>query len=179
MGLRAALTALGVRFERCAVGECLISVLVCVVVLIAAAWNLPDSHLKRSLVKALFPVAESTGLQQKWSMYAPDPISVLEELEVRVTMDDGSDRMWTSRRDDPAITTFTWYRWQKLKEQLIRDKDAVPAFAQWVVRELAAPGEHPVHVAVLVRSQLLRPPGDDRPVDATVRTLYRSDVRAP
>ncbi|MDA2892637.1 hypothetical protein PDG61_17080 [Mycolicibacterium sp. BiH015] len=177
MGLRAALTALGVRFERSALGECLISVLVCVVVLIATVWNLPDSYLKRSLVKALLPVAESTGLQQQWSMYAPDPISVLEELEVRVTMAGGNDRTWTSRRDDPALTAFTWYRWQKLKEQLIRDKDAVPAFAQWVVHELAAPGERPVHVAVLVRSRPLLPPGDDRPTDVTVRTLYRSDVR--
>lgn len=179
MSLRGALTALGIRFERSALGEYLISVLICVVVLIAAVWNLPDSYLKRSLVQALLPVAESTGLQQKWSMYAPDPISVLEELEVQVAMDDGSDRTWTSRRDDLAITAFTWYRWQKLKEQLIRDKDAVPVFAQWVVRELAAPGERPVFVAVLVRSQRLRPPGDDRPADVTVRTLYRSDVRAP
>lgn len=179
MGLRGALTALGIRFERSAFGECLISVLVCVVVLIAVAWNLPDSPVKHSLVKVLLPVAESTGLQQKWSMYGPDPISVLETVEVRVTMADGGDRTWTFRRDDPAITSLRWYRWQKFKEQVIRDKDAAPAFAQWVVQELTVRGEHPAHVAVLVRTQPLRAPGDDRPTDVAERTLYSSDVRTP
>lgn len=179
MGLRPASATLGARFERSALGEWLISVVVCVVVLVAVAWNLPDSHLRRGLVEALLPVAESTGLQQKWSMYGPDPIAALETLEVRVTMDDGSDRTWTLRRDDPAITSVTWYRWQKFKEQVIRDEDAVPAFARWAVRELTAPEERPVHVAVLVRRQPLRGPGDGRPTGVAVRTLYRSDVRTP
>jgi hypothetical protein len=179
MALRNALSALGVRFERSAAGEALISVLVCVVVLIAVAWNLPDSYLKRSLVEIFRPVAESTGLQQKWSMYAPDPISVLETLEVRVTFASGGPRTWTFRRGDPVIGSFTWYHWQKFKEQLIRNRDAVPEFAQWAVRQLTAPGDRPEHVEVLVRSEPLRPPGDDRPTDITVRTLYSADLRAP
>ena len=177
MAVRDVLSALGVRFERSAAGECLVSGLVCVVVLIAGAWNLPDSYLKRSLVEALRPVAESTGLQQKWSMYAPDPISVLETIEVRVTMADGGDRTWTFRPGDPVIASFRWYHWQKLKEQLIRNRDAVPEFAQWAVRELTAPEDRPAHVEVLVRSEPLRTPGDDRPTDITVRTLYSSDLR--
>jgi hypothetical protein len=179
MALRDALSALGVRFERSAAGEALISVLVCVVMLIAVAWNLPDSYLKRSLVEVLRPVAESTGLQQKWSMYAPDPISVLETLEVRVTFTRGGSRTWNFHRGDPVIGSFTWYHWQKLKEQLIRNRDAVPEFAQWAVRELTAPGDRPEHVEVLVRSEPLRPPGDDRPTDITVRTLYSADLRVP
>jgi hypothetical protein len=179
MALRDALSALGVRFERSAAGEALISVVVCVVVLIAVAWNLPDSYLKRSLVETLRPIAESTGLQQKWSMYAPDPISVLETLEVRVTIAGGDRRTWTFHRGDPVIGSFRWYHWQKLKEQLIRNRDAVPEFAQWAVREVTAPGDHPEHVEVLVRSEPLRPPGDDRPTDVTVRTLYSTDLRAP
>lgn len=178
MALGAALSALGVRFERSAAGQSLISVLVCVVVLIGVAWNLPQSYLKRSLVEPLRPVAESTGLQQKWSMYAPDPISVRETLEVRVTMAGKGDRTWTFRPGDPVIASFRWYHWQKLKEQLIRNQDALPEFAQWVIREVSSPGDRPEHVEVLVRSEPLRAPGDDRPTVSTVRTLYISDVRA-
>jgi hypothetical protein len=178
MALRDALSGLGVRFERSAAGECLISVFVCVVVLIAVAWNLPDSYIKRSLVETLRPVAESTGLQQKWSMYAPDPISALETVEVRVTMAGSGVRTWTFRRGDPVIASFNWYHWQKLKEQLIRNRDAVPDFAQWAVRELTAPGDRPEHVEVVVRSEQLRAPGDDRRTDITVRTLYSADLRA-
>ncbi|MDG4665957.1 hypothetical protein [Mycobacterium sp. 236(2023)] len=177
MTVRAALTALGVRFERSASGECLISVVASVVVLIGVAWNLPDSPVRRGLVEVLRPIAESTGLQQKWTMYGPDPISVLETLEVRVTLADDTERTWTSDRDDPAIASFQWYRWQKLKEQLIRDEDAVPDFARWAVGEVTAPGDRPVHVEVVVRSRPLRAPGDDRPTDVSVRTLYRSDLR--
>lgn len=177
MALGAALSALGVRFERSAVGECLISVLVCVVVLIAVAWNLPASYLKRSLIEPLRPVAESTGLQQKWSMYAPDPLSARETVEVRVTMTGQGDKTWTFQPGDPVIGSFRWYHWQKLKEQLIRKPEATPEFARWVVSELTAPGDRPEHVEVLLLSEALRPPGDDRPTASTVRTLYASDVR--
>ena len=177
MAPRAALSALGVRFERSAAGECLISVLVCVVVLIGVAWNLPQSYLKRTLVEPLRPVAESTGLQQKWSMYAPDPIAERETLEVRVTMAGKGDRTWTVRPGDPVIASLRWYHWQKLKEQLIRNRDAIPEFAHWVIRELTEPGDRPEHVEVLVRSEPLRPPGDGRPTVSTERTLYISDVR--
>jgi hypothetical protein len=112
-------------------------------------------------------------------MYAPDPISVLETLEVRVTMAGSGHRTWTFHRGDPVIASFRWYHWQKLKEQLIRNRDALPEFAQWAVRELTAPGDRPEHVEVLVRSEPLRTPGDDRPTDITVRTLYSTDLRAP
>lgn len=178
MALGEALSALGVRFERSAAGEYVISVLVCVVVLIGVVWNLPPSYLKRSLVEPLRPVAESTGLQQKWSMYAPDPTSVRKTLEVRVTMAGQGDKTWTFRPGDPVIGSFRWYHWQKAKEQLIRNPDAIPEFAHWVIRELIVPGDRPEHVEVLLRSEPLRPPGDDRPTVSTVRTLYTSDVRA-
>ena len=171
------MSAPGVRFERSAAGECVISVLVCLVVLIGVVWNLPASYLQRSLVEPLRPVAESTGLQQKWNMYAPEPTSVRKTLEVRVTMAGRREKTWTFRPGDPVIGSFRWYRWQKLKEQLIRNPDAIPEFAHWAIRELTGPGDRPKHVEVLMRSEPLRPPGDDRPTVSTVQTLYVSDVR--
>ncbi|WP_185976272.1 hypothetical protein [Mycolicibacterium sp. 018/SC-01/001] len=177
-GKQASSSTLGCRVERSPAGECLISVLVSVVVLIGIVWNLPASHLRERLVEPLQPIAESTGLQQKWSMYAPDPISVVETLEVRVEMAEGGVRTWTSERTHPAISSLQWYHWQKLKEQLIRNNAAMPDFVRWVVGELTSPGERPVRATVLVHREALQAPGAHRPGMVTVRTVYRSEVRA-
>ncbi len=178
MRAKATPATLGLRFERSPAGECLISVGVCVAVLIGIVWNLPNSHLRQRLVEPLQPIAESTGLQQKWSMYAPDPISVVETLEVNVEMAGGGVRTWTSERTHPAVSSLRWYHWQKLKEQLIRNDAAVPDFVRWVVRELTSPGEHPVRATVLVRREAMQAPGEHRPGAVTVHKVYRTEVRA-
>jgi len=166
------LSDIGQRFERSVVGEVLISGLVTVVVLIGVAWNLPNSELKRSLTPTLHPVAAAAGLQQNWQMYAPDPISGLESLLVRVRMADGSERDWQWQRGDRVVGPFTWYRWQKLKEQVIRDSGSRAGLAHWVVRELTTPAERPVHVEMLFRNEQLPAPGNAGPKPVTVTSLY-------
>jgi hypothetical protein len=75
-------SGIGLRFEAAAIGEALISALVGVVVLICVVWNLPDSEVKATLTPVSLPIASATGLAQPWRMYAPEPISRLETLEV-------------------------------------------------------------------------------------------------
>ena len=77
------------RFEKSFVGEVLISALVTAALIIALVWNLPDSEIKRSAKPALEPLATSSGLEQVWQMYAPDPVrrlEILEELKVQTAV---------------------------------------------------------------------------------------------
>ena len=78
-------------------------------------------------------------------MYAPNPVRRLEVVEVHVTMADGSDRVWTLQRGDLVIGPFTWYRWQKLKEQLVREP-ADPGRVRAVGGARARPAPEPADV---------------------------------
>jgi hypothetical protein len=167
-----ALSAIGLRFERSLVGEVLISGLVVVAILIGVVWNLPESQIKQTMTPTLRPIAAATGLQQSWRMYAPEPISALENIEVRVTMADGPDRVWTWSRGDRVIGPFAWYRWQKLKEQTIREPNSRAGIAHWALRELTTSAERPVRVQMLFRSQPLPAPGINALTPVTEQTLY-------
>jgi hypothetical protein len=160
------------RFEKSFAGEVLISALVTAALIIAVVWNLPDSEIKRSAKPALEPIATSSGLEQVWQMYAPDPVRRFEILEIHVTMADGSDRVWSFNEGDRVLGPFHWYHWQKLKEQAIRQPDIRPGLSMWAVRHLTVPGDHPVHVQMLFRSQDFAPPGKPTTSGFVTETLY-------
>jgi hypothetical protein len=160
------------RFERTLAGEALISALVTSVLLIAVVWNLPDSDIKRSAQPVLQPLAISSGTDQVWAMYAPDPIRNVEILEVHVTMTDGSDRVWSFNQGERIIGQFHWYHWQKLKEQAIREPGIRAGLAMWVVRHITAPDERPARVQMVFRSEALWAPGVSRPAVIKQQTLY-------
>jgi hypothetical protein len=169
-------TGLQRRFESSAVGEALIGALVALLLLVGIAWNLPASEIKNRLVMALRPVATATGTDQVWQMYAPDPVRRLEVVEVHVTLADGTDRVWTLQQGDLVIGPFSWYRWQKLKERLVREPVIRADFARWVVRKLAPPPAQPVRVAMTFRATDIPPPGTNITPAKTTETLYAEDL---
>jgi hypothetical protein len=146
--------------------------LVSVIVLIGVVWNLPESEVKRRLAPILRPVASAVGLEQSWKMYAPEPIRRFELLEVHVTMADGTDRVWTDWRANPASLAPSWYRWQKLKEQAPREPSIQAGLAHWVTRRLTSASEHPVRVQIILRTEDLPPPGGTGPMATGVETVY-------
>jgi hypothetical protein len=164
------------RFETSFLGEVVISVAVTAIVLIAVVWNLPDAEIRRSAIPTLTPLAASTGLEQVWSMYAPDPISRTEIVEVHVTMADGSDRPWTFQRDDYVGGPLFWYHWQKFKEQVIRLPGTREGLANWVVHQLTRPDENPVRVQIIFRAIGLPAPGQQTPPASSVETLYERSL---
>jgi hypothetical protein len=174
-----ALPELGRRFEQSSAGRATLSVVIVLVVGIGIVWNLPDSQLKRAIQPTLRPIASSAGLEQKWSMYAPEPISALESVQVRVRLADGPDRVWTWQRGDLVVGPFRWYHWQKLKEQLVRQPASRRGVARWAVRELTDPGDHPIHVQILLRTELLHPPGQPGPRTVSVKPLYDEALGRP
>lgn len=149
------------KFERSLIGEVLISGLVATALIIAIVWNLPDSAIKHSATTTLEPIAEVAGLDQTWQMYAPDPIRKLEYLDIHVTMADGTDRVWNFHKGDPILGPFSWYHLQKIKEQAIRQRDIRAGLARWAVGQVTQPGEHPIRVQMVFRSEDLSPPGQD------------------
>ncbi len=163
---------IGQRFERTCVGEWIISGLVVLVLSISVVWSLPDAEVKRRLTPALQPVAVATGLEQNWQMYAPEPLRRLEFVEVRVTMTDGVQRVWTEPRGDRVVGAFAWYHWQKLKENVVREPPLRVGLAHWVARQLTARSERAERVQIILRTELLSPPGTDNPRSVGEETLY-------
>ena len=160
------------RFERTLAGEVLISGLVALILVIGVTWNLPESEAKRQLTPVLRPIASAAGLEQSWRMYAPEPIRRLEHVEVRVTTADGDIRVWTNERGDPVIGVYAWYHWQKLKENLVREPEIRAGVAHWVVQQLTGRSEEATRVEMILRTELLPPPGANRPRTTAVETLY-------
>ena len=160
------------RFETSLLGEVTISALVTAAVLIAVVWNLPDSAIRRSVVPTLRPAAAPFGLEQVWSMYAPEPIQRLEVVEVHVLMADGEDRLWTVDRESSPGGPISWHLWYKFKEQVIRQESIRAGLAEWVVHKLTRPGEHPVRVEIIARTTDLDPPGQHSVPTTQLETLY-------
>jgi hypothetical protein len=165
-------TTLQQRLESSPVGQGLISAVVSVIVLVGIVWNLPDSAIEDAFTPPLTPVASAAGLEQHWQMYAPDPIQRLEFVDVHVTMADGTERVWAMRENHPFVGQFAWYHWQKLKEQVIRQRDIRAGIAHWVVRKLTTPSERPLRVQMIFRAQDNPAPGKSGPMAATQEVLY-------
>jgi hypothetical protein len=147
-----------------------VSALIAVIFSIGIVWNLPNSAIQRVLTAPLEPIASATGLSQRWQMYAPEPLRRLEDVEVRVIMDDGSHRVWTNPRGDAVVGPFNWYRWQKLKENVVRDENIRADVAHWAARTLTEPGERVDRLLIVMTTTQLTPPGS-RETEAVGREL--------
>jgi hypothetical protein len=158
--------------NRSLIGEGAISALIVVILCIAVVWNLPDSPIQRTLAPALAPIAIGAGLEQKWSMYAPDPPRLQENVEVHVITANGADRVWTPPRYDRVFGVATAHRWHKLKESLLSEPGIRPDFAHWVVRELTRPSERAVRVYLVAHTEELSPPGVNGPQASGQQLLY-------
>ncbi|MCV7332977.1 hypothetical protein [Mycobacterium cookii] len=139
---------------------------------IGVVWSMPDAEFKRRLLPVLQPVAVATGLEQDWRMYAPEPLGRLEFVEVRVIMANGVQRVWTPPRGDRVLGAFTWYHWQKLKENLVREPTIRVDMAHWVVRQVTELTERAARVQMVLRTELLPAPGTDGPRTVTEEILY-------
>jgi hypothetical protein len=154
------------------VGEFAISVVVVLVLTIGVVWSLPDAEFKRRLTPVLQPVALATGLEQDWRMYAPEPLGRLEFVEVRVTMTNDVQRVWTTPRGDRVVGAFAWYHWQKLKENLVREPTIRVGMAHWVVHRLTGRSERAARVQMILRTESLPAPGTDSPRAVGEEILY-------
>lgn len=150
----------------------MISGLIVVVLITGVVWSLPDAEFKRRLTPVLQPIASAAGLEQSWRMFAPEPPRRQEFLEVRVTMADGVQRVWTNPRGDRVVGAFAWYHWQKVKENLVHNPASRVGVAHWVVHRLTGRAEHAARVQMILRTELLPTPGTDGPPTLGKEILY-------
>ena len=167
------LSTLQQRFEESRAGKIVISIFVGVFVLVGVLWNIPDSPIRRMLLPAVQAVAAPAGLDQYWGMYGT-PTKRTEAVEVQVKMADGEVRIWTMQPGAPGIGW--WDRWIMLRRAVMTDASVRPQVAHWAVREVTEPNEHPVAVAVVLRTQNLSAPGEEDAASsgkAATKVLYQ------
>jgi hypothetical protein len=94
-------------------------------------------------------------------------------------MASGTMKTWTLPKANRVFGVPTSHRWRKLKEALITTPDIRADFVHWAVRTLTAPGDQPVFVEMVLRTQDIPEPGSDKPDRATVEVLYRENLAVP
>jgi hypothetical protein len=155
------------------IAEGIVSGLVALIVFIGAVSNMPGGEIQRLLMPVVKPIAVATGLDQHWSMFAPDPPRRLKHLEVHVTLADGRDRVWTPPPSDGRVVgVASSHRWRKLKQTLVTEAHVRPQFAHWVIGELTEPDERAIRVQIILRTEDLPPPGTSGPGPIGVQTIY-------
>lgn len=137
--------------------------LVLLVVLVGVvAWNLPASALRARLLGPLHPVVELLGLEQNWSVFAPNPRRLTLGLYALIEHADGSVERWElPTHREPLLSPYRTYRWQKWMEHARADDTSqlwAPT-ARWLARTHDDPDNPVVRVRLIRRWYDTPPPG--------------------
>lgn len=153
------------RFESSDIGRSLISALIIVTLVSVIATQLPNSELKRVIVRADQHYINAIGLDQTWGVFAPDPRRSSLDLRATVRYADGSTGTWRLPRAEPFIGNYWDYRWRKWLENVVQESNRDELFeptAAWIARQTSRDGQRPIRVTLIRRVQPLPPPGKDR-----------------
>jgi hypothetical protein len=163
------------RFEESAYGRGILSTLIVVTLVAIVAINLPESDLRRQLLRPGQPYLNVLGVDQNWSLFAPDPRRVVIDVSALVAYNDGRTARWHFPRNGALLGTYRDYRWRKWEENLISPANAYlwkPA-ALWAASQSARPGRTITLVTLVEDYALLALPGVDPSVGPTQhRTIY-------
>ncbi|HVE74731.1 MAG TPA: hypothetical protein VNA30_06560 [Mycobacteriales bacterium] len=156
------------RIERSRAGQVVLTLLMVLIAAAVIAWNLPAGAPRDRLRPTAGHVLLPVGLDQDWSLFAPDPRSFSVGAYARVFMANGEVRLWTPPRGGPILAPYRDYRWQKYVERLRADEYAGlwEPTARWVARQQ----EGSVRRVELVRTFRLA----IRPGDTDVRPARQS-----
>jgi predicted DCC family thiol-disulfide oxidoreductase YuxK len=149
------------RFEQSPFGRGALSTVIVVSLIAIVAINLPGSDLRRQLLRPGQPYLNALGLDQNWSLFAPNPRRVVIDVSAAVTYDDGRVGQWTFPHDGALIGTYRDYRWRKWAENLISPDNAVlwRGAALWAASHESRVGHAVQQVALVERWAPLEPPG--------------------
>ncbi len=150
------------RLESRAAGRILISVLIAVSLCAVGITNLPDSPLRRHGLSVALPYLEATGLDQNWSLFAPEPRRTSLRLLARVRYEDGSTAVWTPPAGGDLAGAYWDYRWRKWIENVTvgpRRESLQRAAVPYIADQMRRPGKSPTTVTLVEQAQELRAPG--------------------
>lgn len=149
------------RFESTGLGRAVISGFLLFVVAALIVWNIPASNLKQVTLRGVRPVVTAIGLEQIWSVFAPEPRNHSVDLRAEITYADGSVSTWRwPIQTEPFLSVYPASRWEKWQDnvRLNRHRELWPATAAWVARIHQKHGV-PVEVTLIRRASFLLPPG--------------------
>ncbi len=153
-----------VSAERAAVERVrsgLASLAIAFFLIVSVVGVVPGSETSALLDRLFGPTVTTTGLQQNWGVFSPDPMSIEVETHVLVYFEDGSSTRW----DSPGGGRFDSSRserWRKWESRVRRDENARhwTLAAQYVAGQFeSAPS--PVISVRLVRSWSAVPPAGE------------------
>jgi hypothetical protein len=149
------------RLESSEVGRVLISAFLIATLFSLCVTNLPDSRLRREATKATDPYVNSLGLDQTWSVFAPDPRRVSLDMEARITYSNGETATWTVPRGGSLIGSYWDYRWRKWLENVVQEanRGLWRPTAQFIAQRRRRSGSLPTRVTLVRRWRDLTPPG--------------------
>jgi predicted DCC family thiol-disulfide oxidoreductase YuxK len=164
------------RFEESPYGRGVLSTLIVVSLIAIVAINLPGSDLRRQLLRPGQPYLNALGIDQNWSLFAPNPRRVVLDVSATVAYDDGRTAQWTFPHDGALVGTYRDYRWRKWAENLISPLNAAPLWrpaALWVASHETRVGHAVTSVALVERYANLEPPGATPSTGPTaIRVIY-------
>jgi hypothetical protein len=152
--------ALQERLEASEWGRAALSAFIGVTLATLLVIQLPNSHLRRQALRLADPYSNAIGIDQDWSVFAPDPRRIVIDLKARITYADGSTAVWHVPTSNDFVGSYWDYRWLKYMETVNRDVHQAlwPDLAGWVARRHRGPGQ-PVRVELIRRWYDLLPPG--------------------
>ncbi len=138
------------RLESSRLGRLVLSVGILVILGAVFTWNLPPSELARKTQPSFQRIIYATGLDQNWSVFAPEPPRAEVNFRARIAYQDGTERTWNVPTGDALLGAYWDYRWLKWGEIVSAGIDArlwLPA-AQWIARQEIGAGRRPMTVTL-------------------------------
>jgi len=164
------------RLESSRLGRVVLSIGILVVLGAVFTWNLPPSELAQKTQPVFQGVMYATGLDQNWSVFAPDPPRATVDFRARIAYQDGTERFWEVPRSGDVLGALWDYRWLKWGEFVSAGIDArlwLPA-AEWIARQETDAGRRPVTVTLF---RYIRPtPIGSPPAAPTTVDFYTHTV---
>ena len=148
------------RWEATRFGKLAVSVFVTAVLAAAVIQNVPAGDIDRRL-SGVVPYASLLGLEQKWSIFAPDPFRIAVIVEAEIRYADGTTGHWAPHKAGPLVGAYRDFRWRKYEELLWQDRYAGlrRPTVEYVARLERSSGRRPVRIELIRRWYALRPPG--------------------
>lgn len=114
-----------------------------ILLLAVAAVHLPSSALARATGDPSGQLLRGAGLEQQWSVFAPDPRRISLELRAEVVYADGTRERWAPPQGSALTGSVRFYRWRKWIEAVRLDSSAelwAPT-ARWIASEHTEHGD--------------------------------------
>jgi hypothetical protein len=149
------------RIESSPLGRSVISGAILALFISLLSSNLPPSELRTQLSRVIEGARDALGLDQTWSVFAPEPRSQSLDLQARIKYTDGSTATWRLPKGNPFVGAYGDYRWRKYAEYVRQDdrRSLWAPFAIWLARKYDRPTKHPIDVTLIRLWQQNNPPG--------------------